>query len=208
MKNETLSSHVKDYYQAQKLAPEKLENLLAQASKHRSIQAETEIHPSVVTINRKWFLPRHYVIAASLLFCFIVVYQFIYINSLSPEQIGQRVAQEIALNHNKQLAVEFLGNNLRYLRNEMYKLDFNLVASEKMTPANFTIVGARYCSIQGQLAAQIKLVDKQGRRYTLYQTYLSDTLKSLPTAEYTVNGIAIQQWREQDIFFGLAGATS
>jgi len=208
MKDKSLSNHVKDYYQVQKLTPEKLENLLAQTSERRSAQAETETHSQVVTIKRKWFLQRNYAIAASVLFCFIAMYQFIYVNPLSPEQIGLRVAQEIALNHNKQLAVEFVGNNLTYLRNEMHKLDFSLVASKKMAQANFTIAGARYCSIQGQLAAQIKLIDKQGRRYTLYQTHLSDTLQSLPATEYIVNGVPIEQWREQDVFFGLANTAS
>jgi len=208
MKDKSLSHHIKDYYQAQTLGSEKLESLLAQASEYRSTQSEIEINSQLVTIKRKWFLQRNYAIAASVLFCLIAMYQFIYVNALSPEQIGRRVAQEIALNHNKQLAVEFVGNNLAYLRDEMKKLDFNLVASEKIAQANFTIAGGRYCSIQGQLAAQIKLIDQQGRRYTLYQTHLSDTLKSLPATEYIANGLPIQQWREQDVFFGLASPSS
>jgi len=86
----------------------------------------------------------------------------------------------------------------------MKKLDFTPVASSRIEKNGLRFLGARYCSIQGQLAAQIKLIDNNGQIQTLYQTQMNSKLESLPEKMYVVNGVRITQWQENGLFFGLA----
>ncbi len=115
-----------------------------------------------------------------------------------------RAAQEVALNHKKQLGVEFSGTDYESLRTQMSKLDFVLAAPTRLQNAGLRLVGARYCSIQGHLAAQIKLQDDRGQEYTLYQTHLPSPVPTLAAEDYSVNSVRIQEWQEAGLFFALA----
>jgi len=88
----------------------------------------------------------------------------------------------------------------------MSKLDFVLTAPQQLPNTQLGVVGARYCSIQGHLAAQIKLEDSQGKHYTLYERSLIDTPTLPNQSEYMVDGIRVQAWREAGLFFGLASS--
>lgn len=88
----------------------------------------------------------------------------------------------------------------------MSKLDFVLTAPQQLPNTQLSVVGARYCSIQGHLAAQIKLEDSQGKHYTLYERSLIDTPTLPNQSEYRVDGIRVQAWREAGLFFGLASS--
>jgi hypothetical protein len=118
--------------------------------------------------------------------------------------ISERVAQEIAMNHNKALAVEYQGDNYQVLSLDMDKLDFNLQAPQKIVDDVFTVTGARYCSIQGKIAAQVKLTDKKGRIYTLYQTRLSKEFDAIKNSSVQHADVRIRLWKESAILYGLA----
>jgi len=84
----------------------------------------------------------------------------------------------------------------------MSKLDFSLIHSKKSDIQNLQLLGARYCSIQGELAA---LEDKIGRTYTLYQSPVTDDLLGLKAGERVQDGLRLKLWREAGLFFGLVG---
>lgn len=113
-------------------------------------------------------------------------------------------AQEVALNHKKQLAAEFHGVDYESLHLQMGKLDFVLTTPARLRESKLRLVGARYCSIQGHLAAQIKLKDDQGHEYTLYQTHLPSPTATFSASDYMVDGVRIQEWQEAGLFFALA----
>lgn len=122
----------------------------------------------------------------------------------SPQAWSIRAAQEIVLNHNNQLREEVVARDYPTLQIQMSKLDFMLAAPLRLAEFKLDIVGARYCSIQGHLAAQIKLRDANGRRYTLYQTPASATRAGIRDYESVVEGVSVRQWIEGGVFFGLA----
>jgi len=115
------------------------------------------------------------------------------------------VAKEIAVNHNKRLAIEFPASDYRALNRMMSKLDFSSVGSSRLPVEQYQLLGGRYCSLQGQLALQLKLKDRAGNRYTLYQTPLSKTLAVIPEGEQLIDGLRITLWREGGLLLGLAG---
>jgi len=201
MSNNHINDQVKNYYQDQTLSSDKMDQLLNLADSSSS------------TLTKQNIWRRRFSIAASVCIFALITLQFApnnyfsnYFNNkfFNNKELATLVSEEIALNHNKQLAIEFSANSFAELREQMKKLDFTPVSSTQLANAGFTFLGARYCSIQGQLAAQIKLKNKDGIIQTLYQTQLNNKLKALPEKSYVVNGVRIKQWQEKGIFFGLA----
>ncbi|MEM6393405.1 MAG: hypothetical protein AAF797_11580 [Planctomycetota bacterium] len=125
------------------------------------------------------------------------------------ENVRLSIASEIALNHRKELGLEFpaekdiVMDDYAALNRMMPKLDFVMVAPE---PGHGTsaLVGGRYCSIDGHIAAQLRLVCDQGKRQTLYQFADHADFAAMAPGEATVNGVTVTLWRQSGLIFGLA----
>lgn len=137
--------------------------------------------------------------AASLLLAAVLFWSGMFHPSLTDS-----IAKEIAMNHNKQMAVEFSGERFLDLGRQMAQLDFQLRRPSQAPLSGLRLLGSRYCSIQGQIAAQVKLSDDKGRIYTLYQTRLSDELLTLNSDALESEGVEIKLWREGDTLYGFA----
>lgn len=220
MNDKHLNSPVKNYYQGKELAPDKLEQLLDLANStnnHNSDTTSNNSQGNTLRNNKKMVLlsqniMRYRLSIAASVFLFVLIalqvapVNFFYNKEFNNKELAIRVSEEIALNHNKQLAIEFNAKSFAELRKQMTKLDFSPISSSRLENAGLNFLGARYCSIQGQLAAQIKLANKDGSIQTLYQTQLNNKLQSLPEKYYVVDGVRIKQWQEKGLFFGLATA--
>jgi len=193
MKTRVLDKQVKDYYIRQCLSEDKLAQLATQAA---------VVMDSAKARRRAWY----WVAAAAVIVGVAVGPGWMVQMGPDHRQWTARAAQEIALNHKKQLREEFVATDFATLRRQMSKLDFPLVEPASLSALGLRVVGARYCSIQGHLAAQIKLTDVQGRRYTLYQTHIAADMAADVEWRSRIDGIDIRQWREADLFFGLATA--
>ena len=122
----------------------------------------------------------------------------------SAEQIERPVAAEIALNHNKQLEPEFLAAEFGGLHGAMPKLDFAPVEPRRLRNEGHRLAGARYCSVGGRIAAQIRLVDARGRNLTLYQFRAGDRYDRLTTSDFDFDGVRVTIWQEAGLVMGLA----
>ena len=115
------------------------------------------------------------------------------------------VASEIAKNHNKQLAMEIKSGDYREVQTELDRIPFSLKLPEKTVHSKFTLIGGRYCSIQTELAAQLRLSNNDtGAPCTLYVTKLTDSLGQLKPTTRTVKGVKVKLWSDGQRFFGLA----
>jgi anti-sigma factor RsiW len=193
MSEQRLNEHVKDHYTYETLRPEKLAQLLA--------QADTEQLKS----NRWVALRKSWMIAAVAALIAVGVPLTLW-QRASSDEWSAVAAHEIALNHKKQLAIEFPATDYASLRAQMSKLDFVLTAPARLPIEGLQVVGARYCSIQGHLAAQVRLQDRDGRSYTLYQR----TSHGVPTLaaeqQHVIDGVQIREWQEAGLFFGFAAS--
>lgn len=117
------------------------------------------------------------------------------------EGLAGALADEIARNHDEDLTIECR----RYSRllERMPRLDFDLREPRNL-PQGLQLVGARYCSLQGRIAAQIKLVDEQGRRHTLYEVRDGERFRGLEECSVPREGLRIRFWREDGLVLGLA----
>ncbi len=202
MPKQPLSTHLRQYYEEKQPSPEKLTQLLAMTDmvKAHHVKEESEQETNRLSLSKS-LNPFRVGLGFSLALASLLIFFFF----LPRVNVIQGVSKEIALNHNKGLALEFLSENYDDLENQMSKLDFTLVHSKKIDTQNLQLLGARYCSIQGELAAQLRLQDKAGRIYTLYQSPVTDDLLKVKSGERVQDGLKLKLWQEAGLFFGLAG---
>lgn len=117
------------------------------------------------------------------------------------------VVAEISYNHNKHMDLEVATSSIEELRAKQPKLDFTLIASERLPAATWELLGARYCSIDGRIASQMRYRNRQnGQLYTLYETSLRSQVKGLDGEHKAFkDGTIVRVWREKDLLLGLAG---
>jgi len=124
--------------------------------------------------------------------------------SYPAKEIEELVYTEVAMNHNKQLDVEYFGNDYPKLALTMSKLDFPLISPRKVV-GKYSLIGGRYCSIQGALAAQLKVKNRlTGEIDTLYVTPLTKSLSRITAQKFIFKGIEIELWQTDELFYALA----
>ena len=117
-----------------------------------------------------------------------------------------RLVAEIAYNHNKQMGMEIESNAIETVKAFLTKLDFPLIATDRLPGDEWQLLGGRYCSLQGKLAAQLKLRQVEtGDIYTLFQTARPAGMPVSSTIRQTyVNGIEVRLWSERGLLVGMA----
>lgn len=203
MNRDPFGKHVKGYYSGQTLSPEKLQALMSAEASEPEMAGQSSSRQITYWMER-WRFQRNLSLVAGLLLMVVGTFQLQSLMAPTIHSLPYRVAQEIALNHNKQLANEFEVTTFSKLAALMVKLDFVPLVAKRVEALGYHMTGGRYCSIQGQLAAQVRLVGAQEKGVTLYQTQLSEELATLQENEYVVDGVKVQLWLEDGRLFGLA----
>jgi len=153
---------------------------------------------------QRWLAQRNISIAASLLLAAVISLQWI-ITTPAQQQLVASIAQESAINHQKQFDSDCAESSYAGLSNVMRKLDFKLVDPVRLKEKGFQILGGRYCSLNGRIAAQVRLKNSAGVVFTLYQTGSHEAFKSLTEHAERANGIKAEMWSEGGVFLGMAG---
>ena len=146
----------------------------------------------------------YYAAACVLFICAITVFG---LNNRPP--LSTRVMDEIAYNHRQGMPVEIASNSLADIRSYLNKLSFAIVLPSALAQSDWQLLGGRYCSINGKLAAQLKLKNRKNDQvYTLYQAVTegsSDNLGSDPVND-KIDGVGVSIWREGGLLLGLASS--
>ncbi|MEO1236778.1 MAG: hypothetical protein AAFX76_08330 [Planctomycetota bacterium] len=114
------------------------------------------------------------------------------------------VAREIALNHNKALGPDYAAAGFDELASMRVKLGFTPFEPAGWEERGLRLVGARYCSVQGCMATQMRVVDGDGEAWTLYQVRPDERLARLNDSVVAVDGVEVELWREAGLVMGLA----
>jgi anti-sigma factor RsiW len=177
----SIDTQIKEYYQKQTL-PE--ENLQAMQSPENSPQ----------TRQWPWLLS---LAAATVVLLTISLWK--------PSSLPQVVAEEIAKNHNERLPMEIRSNDYQEVAVKLNQIKFSLTPPSEEFSRQFTLIGGRYCSIQTERAAQLRVRENAtGKMHTLYITRSTDDFGALKETTQTVKGVKVRLWAEGDRFFGLA----
>ena len=198
MPEQRLNEHLRRFYTNKAPSAQCLDRLAALAESTPAAESPAPARTHRAT-------PAYLAVAASLLLILFGGGVFLLQPNHNTEP-GWLVAKEIAVNHNKHLAIEFPTGDYHELNRLMDKLDFSSVISKRLPPGQYRLLGGRYCSIQGQLALQLKLQDRAGNRYTLYQAPLNKLLTGIQQGEQIIDGVRITLWREAGLLFGLASS--
>lgn len=179
------NKQLKDYYNNKEMTPSSLEEMMRPHSR------------------AKQSLPvRNMAIAAIFLLTFSIIgfQQF----KNTPASLNY-ISSEIAMNHNKRLNVEVTTMDVQRLRNKLNKLDFSLALPSVISFGEYAMVGGRYCSVHGQIAAQIKFKKSNSDELvTLYVTRpIASISQQLPN-EQLVDGVVVKTWEENGLFYGTA----
>ncbi|MDZ7753892.1 MAG: hypothetical protein U5S82_20160 [Gammaproteobacteria bacterium] len=131
------------------------------------------------------------------------------------QSITELIADEVARNHLKLKPMEVRDDELPVLREYFDQLDFRPVDSPLLAANDIRLLGGRYCSLQGHIAAQLRFRTADGDRGTLYQArYDPEVFGPLPRrgqgeTPITVEarGLAVTIWVEQGVVFAMTGAS-
>ena len=136
-------------------------------------------------------------------------------NFFVPADIHQTIADEVAYNHLKLRPLDINATQFSDIRYFFTHLDFSLVKSTLLQDTNLRLVGGRYCSLQNQEAAQLRLINPQGAFATLYEVPYDKTVhgKDIPSIaqgelplELYARGLRVLIWREQGLLFASVSA--
>jgi len=197
MSEDKIEKHVKSYYSSQTLDPK----IMARLKSMSEASVETE---ETTTIFNRWPMMKMGIAASFLMFTVVTTQVLFNTYSHNTGDLVMRIAQEVELNHNKQFKSDFLSTNVQTLASVMHKLDFDLKLPARLINAGYEIIGARYCSIQGGIAAQLKLIDSAGKTSTLYVTKLNDLLVEISQQSQSHDGLTIDLWQDESLFYSLA----
>ena len=176
-----IDTQIKEYYQKQTLPEENLQAMQPPEDMPQSSQWP-------------WLLP---LAAAAVALLAIVIWK--------PSSLPQAVAAEIAKNHTAQLAMEISSSDYQEVAAQLDQIDFSLTPPGGVFSRQFTLIGGRYCSIQTELAAQLRVQENAtGKMHTLYITPLTDDFSALKETTQAIKKVKVRLWTEGNRFFGLA----
>jgi len=124
-------------------------------------------------------------------------------------RLARAIAVEVTKNHIKLKPLEVQSNQFAQVKNYFTELDFSPVISGQFSTDQHQLLGARYCSIQGSTAAQIRYQHANGQVETLYETAYDPALfAALPSIEQgeapielMEKGLRVQIWLEKGLVF-------
>jgi len=132
---------------------------------------------------------------------------YIFYSTTSHRTYVAELIGEIAYNHNKNLEMEIKSNSLNKIASYLSRLDFTLIHPARLPQDNWEMIGGRYCSLKGQFAAQLKLLNKENQKnYTLYQIEKPYRIKNIADfKDHFAKGVKVHLWLERGLILALAG---
>ncbi|WP_415882304.1 hypothetical protein ACMXYX_14205 [Neptuniibacter sp. QD72_48] len=205
-----LKSALKAHYQDQSLSEDKLAQLLSM-QEELSNQADINVETPKAKISwfdqcKTWFrLPQLMVPTLALACIFMVV-------SLMPMPIsGPSIVNEIAGHHEQPSEISIYTSSIDELGQQLTQLSFKLISSSKLGKDMWQLIGGSYCSINGEIAAQLKVRNIENNQiYTFYQAEYPEglTLEQVDTQNIINNqGTAVTLWQEGGLLLGIAHTT-
>ncbi len=115
-----------------------------------------------------------------------------------------RTLNEAAMNHSTRLQFEFEAENIVDIDRHMAQLPFEVALPSEFSE-RFDLLGARYCTINGELAAHVKFVDREtDKQVSLFMTRAVDGLRTIDDARDRINGVNVKLWNESGLFYAMA----
>lgn len=148
--------------------------------------------------------------------CFVIVCVSLFaINqykNYQKDNIVELIVAEVVQNHSHLKPLEVNAQAFETVANYFESLSFLPYASDKIGVTkllNKSLLGGRYCSIQGSSAAQLRMQLSNGGVATLFQTNTSDLFSSIPSLNDNnsivmfKSGYQVSIWQEKGLLMVL-----
>ena len=186
MKN--FEQELKNYYRSKRLGPEKVRTIQKQARKAN----KTRLRVS-------YLVP----LAASILLV-IGIWTWFHVSGTGGT-IANQVAAEIGHNHRQRGALLVESDRYDIVQATLSELDFSLLPTRETLVQDFTLIGGKYCVIQGSRAAQLKLKNRgSGIVHTLYILPVNEKTEDLKAGIYETDDVHVELWTDRSLLYGLA----
>lgn len=198
-----LKNSIQEKFSQIELSDDKLDKLMALQTKHLNTQEDE----SAVTSYEPLIKPSILAFAAMILLTFSV---FIF-QPYQQTNMAVEIANEVTHNHFKLKPLEVESSVLSEVNSYFTKLDFEPISSHLLATQKMTLLGARYCSLQGITAAQIRYKSEDGKVTTFYEVpYNKDIYSDMPIIEkgdepivsYS-KGMGVKIWVEKGILMAM-----
>ena len=191
---------LKEHYASKSLSESQLDQLMTMQANHNSeATASAGLHRFLPDFSGYRYA--FYATACMLLItCLAVTFSL-----LNEPPLSKRIMNEIAYNHKQDMPIEVTSGSLDEIRKYLNKLSFPIISPSALALPNWQFLGGRYCSINGKLAAQLKIKNLADNNiYTLYQA----STKAGISGELSemIDGIGVSIWREKGLLLGLASS--
>ena len=173
------SQSIRNYYAGQKLSSDALDRIHANAKLTRPAHFE-----------------RGRLLAAAAAVAVLFMLGVFSWYALQPDAT-ERIAAEVRTNYAKHLDPEVRAGDFELLAAGLSRLGFPLAPSGDGSQLNgWQVAGGRYCSLAGELAAQVNLTDAQGRKSLLYVVALSEALEKAEVGELSYADAKVHLWKD------------
>jgi len=192
MSRDTFVNHLKQELEQYELNDEQLSKLNALKNNHGDPSPEKKKN-----IWAKWTG-----LAASLMMVCVIAF-----HTMQSDNLVYDIAHEVTLNHVKLKPLEVETQDLVNVVDYFTELEFSPIASQEFSLSGNDLLGGRYCSIQGSIAAQLRYQNAQGNIVTLYETgYSAQLFSGLPNIEkgeepieVFARGLRVRIWVEKGL---------
>jgi peptide methionine sulfoxide reductase MsrA len=115
-----------------------------------------------------------------------------------------RILNEAAMNHSTRLQLEFEASTIVEIDQRMLQLPFKVQLPTAFNK-QVSVLGARYCTINGELAAYVKFIDRDtDEQISLFMTRSVDDLQKINATSEQVDGVKVSLWNESGLFYAMA----
>ncbi len=184
LSDEDAGNRLIDHYQSQQISSDRL---------HAMLDESQTLHRSRVT---------SFALAASMILFTLGVLMH---QNILASQRTEIVMREAALNHSTKLQMDAEAESLEELQVKLNELPFDIALPEGEKFPKLAVLGGRYCTINGHLAAHLKLADPEtSKQYSLFLTPSAESLRSMKADVAELSGVDVKLWHENDVVYAFA----
>jgi len=188
MSDQSAEQELTDYYQAQQLSSDRLQAIMADSqSTSRNRYVGIALAASIAVFS---------------------LFAFAHQNILSSHRTNM-VLREAALNHTSKLKMDAETASLSELQQNLGELGFEIRLPESEFFKQLALMGGRYCTISGNLAAHIKLSNPETmEQFSLFLTPQVENLNAMKSSVINISGVDVELWQERDVVYAFATGVS
>ncbi len=198
-----LKQGLQQHFEQQQLDDSQLQQLLSLQSSSAQAEQAATAQPGDSSLHHPSRWSQYRLVAASLLLCLLM--SGLFIHQSAPTRLYQSIADEVANNHLKLKPLEISSSDISTVSTYFDQLNFIPRASRNRALAGL-LLGGRYCSIDGEPAAQLRYKRDDGMLRSLYQVPTESDYRDLPDIlqgqmplRLYSQGFTVDLWREQGL---------